>query len=261
MADQIALLEKALEAAPDNWSVRRSLAVQLKDAGRAADAGRLLQAAPEIPSAEKDRLFAAELIAEADRPAAHALLDKFLEENGASAQGHLLQGRLHKTDGDLAKAESHFKVAAVLDSSISVKDEMAGGAKAESPSGTATPVKEPEPETDAEAPELEPSAVPAPVPLTPRPLRPPGSETKEEAKKTGERTPAKELASEKPAPAVSAPVAVAIAAAHDLEEEAVAVAVAIDSEEEAIEHFDEATGERVFIVGEGEAGSCPCKRT
>lgn len=243
MADEIALLEKALAAAPDNWAVRRSLAAKLRDAGRAADAGKLLQAAPEIPSAEKDQLFAAELIAGVDRPAAHTLLEKFLEENGASAQGHLLQGRLDKAGGNLAKAESHFKVAAVLDPKISVDDEMAGGEK---PEAEPEAVAKAAPAEEAKPPrEPEPVVVPAPVALTPRPLRPPGAAKKEEPKEVKKPV-------EKAVAADSEPVAVAVAADDDDSAEE-AFVVAVDSDEDEGEgYFDESSGERVFIVGEGE---------
>ncbi|MCB1092345.1 MAG: hypothetical protein KDL87_12490 [Verrucomicrobiae bacterium] len=84
MAQEIPLLEKALQAAPQNWVIRRSLASHYANHGRAADAARLMLEAPEIPSGEKDQVFAAQLMAETDRAAAHRLLDAFLEENAAS---------------------------------------------------------------------------------------------------------------------------------------------------------------------------------
>ena len=76
MSDEIALLEKALEASPDNWIVRRSLAAKLFEGNRASDAGKLIREAPEIPSTDKDQLFAAELLVMHDTEAAHERRDK-----------------------------------------------------------------------------------------------------------------------------------------------------------------------------------------
>lgn len=262
MSQEIPLLEKALEASPDNWLVRRSLASQQAQAGNAEEAARLMLEAPEIPSDEKDQVLAAQLIAETNAGKAHEMLNEFLEANPASGQGHLLKGRLCRADGDSEKAESHFKVAAVLDPSIDIEEELATAqdesvavmevtddadedevalvtaAVAEVAPADTPAVEFEEPEAAVEEEIIE--AVPAPVPLTPKPLSPPPLTDDAEA----------EPAAVEPAePAVPVPTPVPVVA-----EEPVAFAE-VSAAEEFDQEFaegEEDQGERAFIVGDGE---------
>ena len=221
--------------------------------------------APEIPSDEKDQVFAAQLMAGHYPEKAHEILNGFLEANPASGQGHLLKGRLYRAEGDKEKAESHFKVAAVLDPSIDIEGELATAKEEsvdvvevtdESEDEEAVSVavaeveaEDAEPEAVAVAavePEQEEAApvVPPAVPLSPKPLAPPSGEDAEEV--VADAT--------EPEPAAVA----AVEAADDADDTpAVAVAVAEDEDDaEAIhadyEHGEEHHGERSFIVGEGE---------
>ncbi|MCB1229816.1 MAG: hypothetical protein KDN19_06100 [Verrucomicrobiae bacterium] len=255
MSHEINLLEKALAAAPDNWAVRRSLAAQHAQAGNAEAAAKLLAEAPEIPATEKDQVFAAQLMAEHFPQKAHELLDVFLEANPASGQGHLLKGRLHRAEGDKAKAESHFNVAAVLDPSIDIEGELATAQEEsvavvevtddtgddEAVAVAVAKVEKDEPETPRavqvvaeEEPEEITPVVPPAVPLSPKPMAPPQS---------GDQK-ATETAKE-------APVEPAVKPDDDEDEPAVAVAIA-DDEGEYGEGEEVHHGERAFIVGEGE---------
>ncbi|MCB1064488.1 MAG: hypothetical protein KDN20_16410 [Verrucomicrobiae bacterium] len=281
MSHEISLLEKALQASPSNWPVRRSLATQHSQAGNAAEAAKLLLEAPEIPAGEKDQVFAAQLIAETNPAKAHEMLDVFLEENAASGQGHLLKGRLHRAEGDKEKAESHFKVAAILDPSIDIEAELA---MAKDESVAVVEVKEEEEDKmaltsavaavtaleestgsvestraaeDVAAEEEPPVVVPAPVPLTPKPLAPPpAAETKKDEAKPAEAAAVvaavPEIPPAKPStPAVAAtPVeSVAVALEDDDADAQVAEIYNEDGEYVGEEHH---SGERAFIVGEGE---------
>ncbi len=266
MSQEITLLEKALAVAPDNWAVRRSLAAQHAQAGNAEAAAKLMAEAPEIPAEEKDQVFAAQLMAESHPDKAHELLDAFLEANPASGQGHLLKGRLYRAEGDKAKAESHFKVAAVLDPAIDIEGELAtareesvavvevtddsddneavavaveeAAKKSEEEATPAQPAKAVKAEPEAEVAPV----IPPAVPLSPRPMAPPSQASKPEEK------------AESPAPAQ--PVSVENEETDD--EPVVAVAVADDEEDEGEavvfvdEDGEEHHGERAFIVGEGE---------
>ncbi len=259
MSHEIALLEKALAAAPDNWAVRRSLAAQQAQTGNAADAARLMAEAPEIPADEKDQVFAAQLMAGSEPEAAHRLLDAFLEKNPASGQGHLLKGRLYRAGGDKAKAESHFKVAAILDPSIDIEGELATAredsvavvelnAESEDDDAVAIAVAR----VEEEIPEVE--AIPAPVPLTPKPLAPPASQ--EAIKETDEAAPvAAKVVEEAPVIPPATPVAAAsgVVATPSVLSGAIADLLAADAVDDGGE-FDagEHHGERAFIVGEGE---------
>lgn len=262
MAQEIALLEKALQASPQNWQVRRSLASFYVNHDRAADAARLMIEAPAIPPGEKDQVFAAQLMAGTDPAAAHRLLDAFLEENAVSGQGHLLKGRLFRAAGDSASAESHFNVAAILDPSIDIAAELAT-AKEESIAVVevveeAAPVvavaAEPEPVAVAPVEEAPAPVVPAPVPLSPRPLAPPSAETPAaEPAAVAKSEPVKS-----PEP-VAVPAPVAIAAPSSAIASPVAMVPSLVSEEDAEEAVlavsdeDGEFGEhgRAIIVGEG----------
>lgn len=260
MAQEIALLEKALQASPSNWQVRRSLATFYVNHDRSADAARLMLEAPSIPAGEKDQVFAAQLMAETDAGAAHRLLDAFLEENPASGQGHLLKGRLFRASGDAASAESHFNVAAILDPSIDIAAELATSKDEsiavmevveEEPAAevVAAAVSEPQPEPAAEV-----VAVPAPVPLTPRPLAPPPAAAEAPPTPTPAVSPEPTATSPAavavpaPAPVISAPspaIAAPMAAVPSLVDEADAAAITYD------ENGEPMTGVRSLVIEEG----------
>lgn len=279
MSQEITLLEKALQASPQNWPVRRSLAAHYANHGRAADGARLMIEAPSIPAGEKDQVFAAQLMAETDPAAAHRLLDVFLEENAASAQGHLLKGRLHRAAGESALAESHFNVAAILDETIDIQAEMQ---TAKEQPVAVVDMEVVEKETSAVAlvaavnepvAQVTPDVVPvAPaVPLTPRPLTPPPAPVAVEepapvvpaaaplrpvsVEKAPEPVlPAPPLPSPAPisSPAVVAPISSAISGPE------VAVPTLVDEFDQEImeavydENGELVHGERALIVGEGE---------
>ena len=254
MSQEIALLAKALEASPENWLVRRSLASQVANSGDAAEAARLMMEAPEIPAEEKDQVLAAQLIAEADPERAHQMLNDFLEANPASGQGHLLKGRLCRADGESEKAESHFKVAAVLDPTIDIDAELATAkeesvavvevtddSSAEEEALLTAAVAEIAPTTVVQVAEEAPAELdPTPVPLTPKPLSPPGAE--EEGEQAPEIPPAAPVVSE----AIPSP------APLEAEPEVVAVEVADEHGEFYGEEGEDGHGERAFIVGDGE---------
>ncbi|MCP5539119.1 MAG: hypothetical protein H7A53_02575 [Akkermansiaceae bacterium] len=257
MADQISLLEKALAASPGNWKVRRSLAAQYMAKERTEDAAHLILEAPSIPDEEDEQVFAASLLAEIDPAAAHGFLDEFLEHHAASPQAHLLKARLFLKAGERQKARTHLEVAATLDPKISVEDELG---PEEAPAAAAVvEVVEAAPAVTVAAPaEPEPApvaVVPAPVPLTPRPLAPPPSEET--------KAPAPAPAAEKavtpveipPATAAPTPVPLHVEPAAKTAGEAESeVHMTADGEIDA-EYYDEhheGTGERSFIVGEGE---------
>ena len=135
MADQIPLLEKALEVSPDNWPTRRYLIEHFASEGDVEKAGALVKAAPEIPEDEAERLFAAEVLAKAEPQAAQSLLDDILRANAACAQAHVVKAAIHRLAKDDAKAESHVKVAQVLDPDLDVEKAIAEAvAKPEAPS-------------------------------------------------------------------------------------------------------------------------------
>lgn len=250
MSHEIALLEKALAAAPDNWPVRRSLAAQQAQAGNAAAAAGLMAEAPEIPEEERDQIFAAQLMAGTLPETAHRLLDAFLEKNPASGQGHLLKGRLYRTEGDMAKAESHFKVAAVLDPAIDIEGELASAREdsvavvevtGDTADDDAVAIAVAQVEDEA-VPVVE--AIPAPVPLTPRSLA--ATATEESAPVAAKAV--KDISVIPPA-SPAGTVAMATAGVSEaIADPAAPLAVEDDGGFEAGDYH----GERAFIVGEGE---------
>lgn len=126
MSQTIAELEAALNASPDNWSARRALAEAQLAEGQQVAAAHLLMAAPMVPGDEDNLMFTAYTIAhtaEGWEPA-QGLLEDYLKAHPESSAAHLTFGRLLLGRGDTAGAESHFKVAAVLDPSIQVDAEM-----------------------------------------------------------------------------------------------------------------------------------------
>lgn len=125
MADQISLLEKALEVSPDNWPTRRYLIEHFASEGDVRKAGELVKAAPEIPAEEAEKLFAAEILAKAEPQAAQSLLDDILRANAACAQAHVVKAAIHRLAGDREKASSHMKVAAVLSPGLDIEKAIA----------------------------------------------------------------------------------------------------------------------------------------
>lgn len=246
--------------------VRRSLAAKLFEKGKAGDAGKLVKEAPEIPSDEKSQLFAAELLVMADPKAAHEMLDRHLEENAASPKGHLLQGRLHLAEGERKKAESHFKVAEVLDPSISMEDELGSAAESAEAvvkqnleakveevveevnvvelTGAVSVSAEPETEAEemAEGVSVVEEAAEEPTPVIPKALAPPGSEPVAPEEAVTIAAAAEALATDE-----SAPEAIEGEEAGELEEGVEYAEVPEDHH-----YHEEEFGERAFIVGDGE---------
>ncbi len=62
MAAEIELLEEALKASPGNWKTRRFLIDHWVEAGDNDKAGVLIKEAPEMPTDEAEKLFAAEVL-------------------------------------------------------------------------------------------------------------------------------------------------------------------------------------------------------
>ena len=135
MADQIPLLEKALEVSPDNWPTRRYLIEHFASQGNVEKAGALVKGAPTIPEDEAERLFAAEVLAKAEPQAAQSLLDEILASNAACAQAHVVKAAIQRLAGHDDKAASHIKVAQVLNPDLDVEKAIAEAvAKPEAPS-------------------------------------------------------------------------------------------------------------------------------
>lgn len=126
MSQNIAELESALQAAPDNWAARRALAEAHVAEGHQAAAAHLLMEAPMIPGDEDNLMFTAETLshtAEGWEPAL-GLLDDYLNANPKSVRAHLVRGRLHLGRGDEAAARQHFEAAKAIDPSIDVESEL-----------------------------------------------------------------------------------------------------------------------------------------
>ncbi len=125
MADQIPLLEKALLAAPDCWPVRRYLIEYYAADDQLNRAAELVKGAPEMPEEERDQLFAAEVLAKTDPLAADSLLDDILRSNAACAKAHVIKAAMQRLAGENKKADSHIKVAKVLDPELDIEAAIA----------------------------------------------------------------------------------------------------------------------------------------
>ncbi len=113
-SDEIPFLLSALEAEPANWNTRRYIAEHYLRLGDESSALSLATTAPVAPDTEDHALFACQLAGGHSIKRAHQLIDSFLVHHPSSARAHLLKSRLYELQGLDAKAETHRKVALVL---------------------------------------------------------------------------------------------------------------------------------------------------
>lgn len=134
MSDDLTLLEKALAAAPDNWTTRRSLVERLVTQHRLEEASQALLEAPLIPGDEENLLFTARVLSRTGSgvESAIALLEDFLRTQPQNAHAHLLLGRICLGQGRVAVARNHIGMAASLDPGINAEEELAGAPAAAS---------------------------------------------------------------------------------------------------------------------------------
>ncbi len=118
MAEEIALLEEALEATPGNWKTRRFLIDHWIGKGDESRAAALVAAAPELPDNEGEKLFAAEVLGKRDAEAGHRIFDGILAANPANAAAHLGKARLFLDVGEVDKAEEHLNAASAVEPSL-----------------------------------------------------------------------------------------------------------------------------------------------
>lgn len=97
----------ALEANPDDWSVRLLLAGKQVEREAKKEASELIAAAPNPPKSGSDLKQMVDLIGEAAIPQ----LEKLVARSPNHAYGHQLLGHLLVLSGDEDRAEAHFEVA------------------------------------------------------------------------------------------------------------------------------------------------------
>jgi len=118
-------LRQALDAAPEDWSIRLLVAERMHARDAAEEAGALVSEAPTPPDSEQ-RLHQAVGLA------GHGALDvarAYVAANPASAYGHQVLGSLLEHAGDARQAAKHYDVARALGSAFAPP--QAGTAPAE----------------------------------------------------------------------------------------------------------------------------------
>ena len=144
---------KQLQASPENWELRCSVARQFYENEQFDEAARYISEASEIPGGEDDVLFAATILGASDPELGCALLDQFLESNTESAAAQSLKSQLL----ELQQEDSDIPVARVVET-----------VKTAAPQKLQPPGKDPESEAPAGTPTPLPSASAAEVPLITR---------------------------------------------------------------------------------------------
>lgn len=112
MSELEASLTQALEAHPQDWSLRILVAEKMLERAALGDAAELVNAAPCPPETEAHLHRLVELGGFGSIP----LIEAYLRANPASGYGHTLLADLLLQKGDLEKAEQHRTVALALNS-------------------------------------------------------------------------------------------------------------------------------------------------
>ena len=112
MSELEASLTQALEAHPQDWSLRILVAEKMLERAALRDAAELVNAAPCPPETEAQLHRLVELGGFGSIP----LIEAYIGTNPASGYGHTLLADLLLQKGDLEKAEQHRTVALALNS-------------------------------------------------------------------------------------------------------------------------------------------------
>ena len=113
------LLEKALQASPEDWETRAHLMEQYLAGNGAGRAAELLRAAPMIPDTEADRLLKARVEMATAPSEALLTLQQVLGRNKACAMAYLLMARLYQKRGLREEARKKYGAATIIDESWS----------------------------------------------------------------------------------------------------------------------------------------------
>lgn len=148
MNDQtLKLLERALQASPDDWETRAHLIDQYLAGGNPRRAAELLQAAPNIPGDEENALRKARVELETSPNEAQATLENILKQNKGCAQAYLLLAKLFLRRGLREEARRKYGAATVIDESLSDPELVAAFGKS-AETLKQTPVSAGEPKTN-----------------------------------------------------------------------------------------------------------------
>ncbi|NNE92816.1 MAG: hypothetical protein HKN23_14320 [Verrucomicrobiales bacterium] len=226
MAD-IQALTDAVAQNPADWETRCALTQAYYEAEDYENAANTILGAPEVPADEENILFTATVISAIDPDQAHGLLDSFLESEDSEAAREL-KAQLYEAAGDEASAAAVRGGGAPV-AAISADDVV---------------------EEDA-------PAVPAPVPLSPRKLTPPGQDA-EASVPPPVAAPAISAPAIGAADAAATPPPISGGTAASAPPPAIAppplgVNPPEDDVEEVTLYALDEEGDRALIVGEGEA--------
>lgn len=112
------LLEKALNATPDDWETRAHLIDQYLAIGAAERAAQLLKNAPSIPDTEPDALRKARVELETAPSDALVTLQKVLARNKACAEAYLLMAKVYQKNGLRDEARKKYGAATIIDENL-----------------------------------------------------------------------------------------------------------------------------------------------
>lgn len=119
MSDVENALKQALEANPDDWSVRFLIADKMLERAALQEAMELVLDSPTPPESDEDLHRVADLVGAAAVP----MVELFVAANPSNGYGHEVLASVLESAGDLAKAEEHRAVAMALASKLSLSTE------------------------------------------------------------------------------------------------------------------------------------------
>ncbi|HTV42016.1 MAG TPA: AAA family ATPase [Candidatus Sulfotelmatobacter sp.] len=112
------LLEKALNATPEDWETRAHLIDQYLAIGSPERAAQLLKSAPVIPDTEPDALRKARVELETAPSDAIITLQNVLARNKACAEAYLLMAKVYQKNGLRDKARKKYGAATIIDENL-----------------------------------------------------------------------------------------------------------------------------------------------